>query len=71
MFAILAGQHVQRALRSEENSRIKATAHFVVGGVGQTISGWLSGDIGLDDEQLVDQLTAILDELADPELYRG
>ena len=71
VFAILAGQHVQRALRSEENSRIKATAHFVVGGVGQTISGWLSGDIGLDDEQLIDQLTAILDELADPELYRG
>ena len=48
VFAMLAGQHVTDALRCEENesdqgdSRTSSSA-----GVGQTISGWLSGDIAL------------------------
>ncbi len=70
LFAILSGQHVGSALRVPANDRIKAAAHFVVGGVGQTISAWLAGDIRLDPDQLVDQLTALLNELAEPNLYR-
>jgi hypothetical protein len=42
----------------------------VVGGVGQTIGAWLAGDVRLDPEQLVDQLASLLDELANPRLYR-
>jgi AcrR family transcriptional regulator len=63
LFAMLSGQHAGDALR------IKAGAHFAVGGVGQTISAWLAGDVRLRHDQLVDQLAVLLDGLADPGLY--
>lgn len=70
LFAMLSGKHVEDALRMPENDRIKAAAHFVVGGVGQTIGAWLTGDVRLGPEQLVDHLASLLDGLADPGLYR-
>lgn len=70
LFAMLSGQHVGAALRMPANDRIKAAAHFVVGGVAQTISAWLAGEVRLEPDQLVDQLAALLDELAEPALYR-
>ena len=70
LFAMLSGRHVENALRVPENERIKAAAHFVVGGVAQTISAWLAGAVRLDPDQLIDQLASLLDELADPDLYR-
>ncbi|ORV97522.1 TetR family transcriptional regulator [Mycobacterium kyorinense] len=70
LFAMLSGQHAGAALRMQRNDRITATAHFVVGGVGQTLSAWLAGEVRLDSGQLVDHLAALLDELADPALYR-
>ncbi|OBH48996.1 TetR family transcriptional regulator [Mycobacterium mantenii] len=70
LFAMLSGQHVGHALQVPANERINAAAHFVVGGVGQTISAWLAGDVHLEPDQLVDQLAALLDELAEPNLYR-
>ncbi|APA78072.1 TetR/AcrR family transcriptional regulator [Mycobacterium avium subsp. hominissuis] len=70
LFAMLSGQHVGDALRMPANDRIKAAAHFVVGGVAQTISAWLAGEVRLEPDQLVDQLAALLDELAEPSLYR-
>jgi AcrR family transcriptional regulator len=70
LFAMLSGRHVENALRVPENDRIKAAAHFVVGGVGQTINAWLTGDVRLDPDQLVDQLTSLINELANPSLYR-
>jgi AcrR family transcriptional regulator len=70
LFAMLSGRHVEQALRVPANDRIKAAAHFVVGGVGQTISAWLAGAVRLDPDQLIDQLASLLDELADPSLYR-
>jgi AcrR family transcriptional regulator len=69
LFAMLSGQHVSTALRRSPNERIKATAHFVVGGVGQTISAWLAGAVELTPDQLVDQLTAIIDDLSEPRLF--
>jgi AcrR family transcriptional regulator len=70
LFAMLSGQHLGQALQVPANERIKAAAHFVVGGVGQTISAWLTGAVQLEPDQLVDQLAALLDELAEPNLYR-
>ncbi len=70
LFAMLSGRYVEDALRVPENDRIKAAAHFVVGGVGQTISAWLAGDVRLDPDQLVDQLTSLINELGNPSLYR-
>jgi AcrR family transcriptional regulator len=70
LFAMLSRRHAENALRVPENDRIKAAAHFVVGGVAQTISAWLTGEVRLDSDQLIDQLASLLDELADPSLYR-
>lgn len=70
LFAMLSGRYVESVLRVSENDRITAAAHFVVGGVGQTLSAWLTGTVRLDADQLVDLLTALLDELASPALYR-
>lgn len=70
LFAMLSGQHVEAALRMPANDRIKAAAHFVVGGVGQTISAWLAGEVRLEPDELVDYLAALLDQLAEPDLYR-
>ncbi|WP_046318135.1 TetR/AcrR family transcriptional regulator [Mycobacterium sp. UM_Kg1] len=71
LFAMLSGRHVQSVLGVPGNDRIKAAAHFMVGGVGQTISAWLAGDVLLAPDQLVDQLVALLDRLDDPALFRG
>lgn len=70
LFAMLSGQHARTALRMPRNARITATAHFVVGGVAQTISAWLAGEVLLTPSELVDQLASLLDRLADPALYR-
>ncbi|TGD89257.1 TetR/AcrR family transcriptional regulator [Mycolicibacterium sp. CH28] len=70
LFAMLSGQHVETTLRRPANDRITAVAHFVVGGVGQTISAWLTGEIRLTPDELVDQLTAILGDLAEPRLFQ-
>jgi AcrR family transcriptional regulator len=69
LFAMLSGQYAGDALRMPANDRIKAGAHFAVGGVGQTISAWLARDVELGPDQLVDQLAAMLDRLTDPNLY--
>ena len=69
IFAVLAGPHVESSLRFDPSSRTKAVVRFVVGGVGQTLSAWLAGDIALSQEQLINQLTAIVERLADPALY--
>lgn len=71
LLTALYGRDVGSALGVQESAHSRATAHFAVAGVAQTFSAWLDGDIELEADQLVDQLTAILDELADPKLYRG
>jgi AcrR family transcriptional regulator len=70
-FALLGGQHVSAAYGLPQHERVKAVAHFVVGGVGQTISAWVSGDIQMNQDQLVSQLTKIVDELAVRNVDRG
>ncbi|WP_421842700.1 TetR/AcrR family transcriptional regulator [Mycobacterium sp.] len=70
VFAMLSSQHAANFLREPPDDRVKAAAHFAVGGVGQTISAWLAGDVRLTPDQLVDQLTVLIDEIADPNLYQ-
>jgi AcrR family transcriptional regulator len=69
IFAVLTGQYIESLLQGDASDRAKATVRFVVGGVGQTLSAWLAGDIRLTQEQLIDQLTAILERMGDPALY--
>lgn len=58
---LLAHAGAQGAL---DNDHVKAASYFAVGGVGQTISAWLSGDVRLDHDELVDVLAALIDQLA-------
>ena len=69
LLAMLYGQNVTEALGVQQTERGKATAHFAIGGVVQMVSTWLAGRIDLSPEELVDQLTRILDDLVDPKLY--
>jgi AcrR family transcriptional regulator len=64
VFAMLSGEQMTSAYRLPQEEWVKAVAHFVVGGVGQTISAWVSGDIQMTQDQLVVQLVRILDQLA-------
>ena len=70
LFAMLSGRHAVDTLRAPANDRVKAAAHFAVGGVGQTISAWRAGKVRLEPDQLVDHLASLLDELTNPDLYR-
>src|SRR6185295_15561751 len=71
LFALLSGQYAVETLRAPANDRVAAAAHFAVGGVGQTLSAWLAGDVQLDPSDLVDLLASLLDELTEPSLYRS
>lgn len=70
LMAVLGGQHAETTLNRPADEQMKAFAHFVVGGVGQTISGWLAGDVGLSADELVDRLAVIVDVLTDPRRFR-
>jgi AcrR family transcriptional regulator len=70
LFAMLYGQHAVNVLRAPANDRIKAGAHFAVGGVGQTISAWLAHDVRMQEDEFVELLASLLDELTEPTLYR-
>jgi len=70
LFAMLSGQHVIDTLHAPANERVKAAAHFAVGGVGQTLSAWLAGDVRLGPDELADHLASLLVELTEPSLYR-
>ena len=65
-FTLMAMLTFQTAseMGAQRDPQTKAGAHFVVGGVTQTITAWLDGDIELDDVQLVDHLAAMIDHLS-------
>lgn len=65
LFAQLLLQHAD-AVSPRANELDEATAHFAVGGVGQTISAWLEGQLDLDADQLVDRLAANIDAVSGP-----
>ncbi|MDT5093035.1 MAG: hypothetical protein QOH60_2398 [Mycobacterium sp.] len=70
LLAMLLDQHVRRVLQLPEDDRVRATCHFTVGGVGQVITAWLAGKLALTSDELIDQLASLLDQIADPALYR-
>lgn len=57
-------------LGAQDDAHTKAASHFVVGGVSQTITAWLAGDVQLEPDELVDQLALAIDKLADPKLSK-
>lgn len=71
LFVMLAGQHVETLTQRPADQRTKAFSYFVVGGVTQTVSAWLAGDVTLTSDELVDQLSAIVDAFGESSLFRG
>jgi hypothetical protein len=65
LMAMLLLQHAG-SMGAQTDNHIKATSHFAVGGVGQTVSAWLDGELEMDSDQLVEQLASTLDQLSDP-----
>ncbi|KUH82230.1 MULTISPECIES: TetR/AcrR family transcriptional regulator [unclassified Mycobacterium] len=63
LFAMLLLQHAG-TLGAQDSELTRATAHFAVGGVGQTLSAWLAGNLEIDSDQLVDRLAVTLDVLS-------
>ena len=70
LFVMLAGQHVEDVTGQQATEKTRAFAHFVVGGVIQTVSAWLAGDVTLTSSELVDQLSAIVDAFGESRLFR-
>jgi AcrR family transcriptional regulator len=70
LFVKLAGQHVETLTQQPATEAIKAFSYFVVGGVTQTVSAWLAGDVALTSLELVDQLSAIVDAFGESSLFR-
>jgi AcrR family transcriptional regulator len=68
-FAILSGQHVEVLLQRPSNEGIKAFSHFVVGGVTQTLSAWVAGELSLGSADLVDEISAIIDAFSQSRLF--
>jgi AcrR family transcriptional regulator len=68
-FAILSGQHVEVLLQRPSSEGIKAFSHFVVGGVTQTLSAWVAGELSLSSADLVDELGAIIDAFSQSRLF--
>lgn len=63
LMATLLGQHVGEAFQVRQHDAVHAASHFAVGGVRQTLSAWLAGQVELTPEQLVDQLAWMIDRL--------
>lgn len=70
LFVMLAEQHVENLTQRPATEATKAFSYFVVGGVTQTISAWLAGDVVLTSIQVVDQLSAIVDAFGESSLFR-
>lgn len=70
LFVMLSGQHVATLTQQPSDEHTRAFAYFVVGGVTQTISAWLAGDLSLSSDELVDRLSAIVDAFGESSLFR-
>ena len=65
LMAMLLLQHAG-AMGARTDEHIKATSHFAVGGVSQTISAWLDEELRMDSDELVGLLASTLDQLSTP-----
>ncbi len=70
LFATLLLQHAgsrqHRGTVRNPDDMLRAASYFAVGGVGQTISAWLSGAVSLGPDRLADHLASMLDTLSHP-----
>jgi AcrR family transcriptional regulator len=70
LLAMLLVQQVGQTFGLPEDERIRATAHFTVGGVGQAVTAWLAGQLAMTTDELIELLASLLQQLADPAVHR-
>ena len=70
LFASLSGQHAGACWACRRTTASRPTSHFVVGGVVQTISAWLAGEVGLSPTNSSISWRRLSIELGEPELSR-
>ncbi|MGH3726877.1 MAG: TetR/AcrR family transcriptional regulator [Mycobacterium sp.] len=63
VFAALSGQHLNKTYQLTNDEPMRAAAYFAVGGVGQTVAAWVSGQLKLSADELVDTLTRLLEPI--------
>lgn len=68
LLARLYGREFETEFGLHPDASTKAVAHFAVGGVGQVISAWLTGDVAAEPADVVELLATMLDALAGPRL---
>ncbi|WP_078326143.1 TetR/AcrR family transcriptional regulator [Mycobacteroides salmoniphilum] len=61
LFAALSGQHLNKTYQFPNDESMRAAAYFAVGGVGQTLAAWVTGQLKLSADELVVALTRLLD----------
>ncbi|ALR13368.1 TetR family transcriptional regulator [Mycobacteroides saopaulense] len=61
LFATLSGQHLNKTYHLANDESMRAAAYFAVGGVGQTLAAWVSGQLKLGIDELVEVLTRLLE----------
>ncbi|MEU9805616.1 TetR/AcrR family transcriptional regulator [Mycobacterium sp. NPDC050853] len=63
LFATLSGQHLNKTYQLANDESMRAAAYFAVGGVGQTLAAWVSGQLNLGTEELAEILTRLLEPI--------
>lgn len=61
LFATLSGRHLNKTYHLANDESMRAAAYFAVGGVGQTLAAWVSGQLKLGADELVEVLTRLLE----------
>lgn len=61
LFAGLSGQHLHTTYNLGEDDSVRIAAYFAVGGVGHTLAAWVTGQLELSTDTLIDALARQLD----------
>lgn len=61
LFAALSGQHMHTNYGLADDQSVRAAAYFAVGGVNQTLAAWVSGQLRLTPDELVETLARLLE----------
>ncbi|MEV5749147.1 hypothetical protein AB0L00_15130 [Actinoallomurus sp. NPDC052308] len=66
-FARLLSGQARRSYGIPDGPRLDLAAQFVVGGLAQTLTAWLSGTLAMSEDELVAECAHIFTALADRE----
>ncbi|WP_163504962.1 TetR/AcrR family transcriptional regulator [Fodinicola acaciae] len=59
LFASLLTAEAREFYQLEADNRLAVVAQFMVGGLAQTLTAWLAGDLAVDQQEIVDHCTTV------------